>query len=165
MATREPWDSPEWYGPAYRTVALERLAYAVRQAIGAELVSAGIAAPEVILEREAHRLVVQLRGHVLAERLPPQQVTADYSGEVEVARYATWWDHYKATFRGRWRMSWRRWGIRYRWCRYPYRGVAKVAVRTYWTYPQARTPLPEEFGSPVMVAVADPPETWRHWAY
>lgn len=96
------------------------------------------------------KLVVQLRARVLAEQLPPQAITRVIRVVQEDPRHATWWDHLKATYRGRW--WWPAWLSTVRTVQTKvaiYRTVA-VEVRPHWAYPEAEIPIPD-MGQPVMV--------------
>lgn len=112
-------------------------------------------------------VALSLTARVLAESLPPQEITHQVAGwtplhaegTVPAARFATWWDHFKATHRGRWWMRWRHWPVHYTWefhrwrydeDRQPWRRTVTVSVRHHWTYPRAAIPLPPEFGGPVL---------------
>lgn len=103
----------------------------------------------------ADRLTIRLKGHLLAERLPPQNVHHVWNGEHEftltttVPRHATWWDMFKDTYRTRW---WLRALVRRRPVRYVDQPVSQrqtrrcahnvtVEVGAAWTYPQAPTAL------------------------
>lgn len=57
----------------------------------------------------AHRLAVD----VLARCTGPRRYTDSRSASVELVRFASWWDHFKATYRRRWWMRWRRWRVQY----------------------------------------------------
>jgi hypothetical protein len=95
------------------------------------------------IDREAQHLVARLDAEVAAEHLPPRSFTV----YVPDPRWATWWDHLKATGAHRW------WGraVARRW---PPRTVdtrvrCDVDVRSYWLYPD--TPLPRSgLGRPVV---------------
>lgn len=116
----------------------------------------------------ADRLVAQLRTAVLAEHLPPQQVTVevDYDhpaaggrGVTTDPRFATWWDMFKATYRARWWMRWRSWPVRTvdTPVRYLHtepvrcRHLVSVSLLDHWLYPQCDRVLPgEEYGAAVL---------------
>lgn len=57
----------------------------------------------------AHRLSVE----ILTRATSPRVYTDRRSASIQLVRFASWWDHYKATYRRRWWMSWRRWQINY----------------------------------------------------
>jgi hypothetical protein len=100
-------------------------------------------------DRETERLVMTLHADVYAERLPSQQ----HRITVTDPRWATWWDHLKATYRHRW---WAQWWVR----RYPPRTVdtpitATFNVRAAWRYPD--TPhLRPGLGTPVLWTATTP---------
>lgn len=84
--------------------------------------------------------IVRLTTAVVAEKLPPQT----FVGYTPDPRWATWWDHLKATYRGRW------WTRRLS----PPRTVdtlvrCDVQVRARWQFPD--TPVPREgLGRPIL---------------
>jgi hypothetical protein len=99
------------------------------------------------------RLAARLTAFILAERLPPQRLR----GEVQDMRWATWYDHLKATVQDRW------WAAAYvrRW---PPRAVevpirVSVPVQGWWTYPHA--PYVIGAGSPVLIFDTGEPVSWR----
>lgn len=99
--------------------------------------------------------VLALRAKLLAERLPPQthNHVFDLNKAVPDPRWATWWDHLKATVRDRW---WARAWVR----RHPPRTVdttvrvidryvIPVTVHSWWTYPHASI-VPPDLGHAVL---------------
>ncbi len=101
-------------------------------------------------------LTVELKSYVLAHQLPPETIADVITGTVQDQRFATWWDHFKATHRGRCWMRWRRqWIINYQTVEVPYRHTAQVTVRGHWTFPQARLAYPRELGEPVYIAITE----------
>jgi hypothetical protein len=154
--------------PDYQVDAhtLEPLRTVVRAELGASM------AESISVERAGHylreSLVYQLKASVLAEKLPPEriEVKLDYPHPEAVGefgcqddpRWATWWDHLLATYRGRW---WTRWFREPRTIMIPVRyrvtmpvtchHRAQVDVLAAWTYPRANTALPG-LGHPVLVA-------------
>jgi hypothetical protein len=97
-------------------------------------------------------LAMRVTATVLAEELPPVSVTERVA--FTVPRFATWWDHFKAT---RWERWWvwilrdLQWIKPPRFVDEPHTHVADVKVRTYWTYPRANTVLPgRDFGHVVL---------------
>jgi len=75
---------------------------------------------------------------------------------------ATWWQHFKRTYRGR---RWLRWLVR----RHPvvYRTHNRtcqltVNVQRFYTYPHAPI-LPESYGRPYRVATVNPTLKWGPW--
>ncbi len=117
-------------------------------------------------------IAVDVETAVLTEKLPPQRIThrvryehpeaVGQQGVAADARHATWFDHFVATYRGRW------WGrllrlhrreVRYQFVPVPYivsRPVhcdheVTVDVHAAWTYPRATMVLPgDQFGHPVL---------------
>jgi hypothetical protein len=51
---------------------------------------------------------------VLAKTTGPRTYEAHESATAMMVGFASWFDHFKATYRGRWWMRWRRWRIHYR---------------------------------------------------
>lgn len=100
------------------------------------------------VDAETRHLMVKLETQVLTDRLPPVQVTE--SLVVEFQRPATWWEHLKDTYRGRW---WMRRLVRRRPPRFEVvKRTAEVTVdlRRFRTYPRADVVPPEPvFGRPV----------------
>lgn len=94
---------------------------------------------------ELDRMVVELRTSILAEKLPPQHVR-HVSME---PRHASWWDHLKATYRGRW--WWPAALSRVSYVDVPV--VTFLRIRDHWAYPRASLiPPAEGLGRPVMVS-------------
>jgi hypothetical protein len=96
---------------------------------------------------------------VLSERLPPETVTRTERQHVTVdaPRWATWWDHAKATYAGRW---WAAWYVRRRppqTVTVPATGwvtaTATVNLERFWTYPEASIRDPN-MGTPLR---------WSNW--
>lgn len=90
----------------------------------------------------------ELATQVLADNLGQERISETVRGRVEVARFAGWWDHFKATYRGRWWMRWRRWQINYTISRQPAVARVDIDLTRYWTYPEADVLPLEEFGRP-----------------
>jgi hypothetical protein len=57
----------------------------------------------------AHRVTTE----ILARTTGPRVYADRRSASVELVRFASWWDHFKAAYRRRWWMRWRRWQIHY----------------------------------------------------
>jgi hypothetical protein len=123
-------------------------------------------------ERLTEDLVYELRAHVLAQRLPTEQVTESTTIEgsetVTWTIPATWWDHWKADHAESW---WAGWFVRLRPPRtaehsktmgYSRDVTLTVDLRRYRTFPEADYVPPAALGRPVMVALADPPR-WGVW--
>jgi hypothetical protein len=114
------------------------------------------------LDRVTNRMRLDLRAAVLAETLPPHHIDTVVRGHRVMPRHATWWDHFKDTYRLRWWMCWRRWRVNYvhvpQWTDFRVR----VPVREHWVYPRAAVPLPPEFGGPVLTTMVDEP-IGREW--
>lgn len=90
----------------------------------------------------------ELRTYMLADHLGDKRVTETRTEEHECIRFASWWDHFKATYRGRWWMSWRRWDVGYNIEHHPLTATAVVDLTRYWVFPRADVPVPE-LGDPV----------------
>jgi hypothetical protein len=135
-----------------REVRLETLRYAVQQRISGYVAESMRA--ESVQDVMTNDLIMRLEVGVLAETLPPLNLTR--ADPFTVPRFATWLDHFVATYRGRW------WGrpLRRHVLRYvdePHTHRTTVDVRTHWTYPQATTVLPgRNFGHVVLKSEA-------HW--
>lgn len=95
-------------------------------------------------------MFAELSTTVLSEQLPTERVTQRRREEVETARFASWWDHWKATYRGRWWMRWRRWSVRQLVDTHEIEAVAAVHLDRFWTFPKAAVSVPE-LGDPVRV--------------
>lgn len=99
-------------------------------------------------------VVVTLSAKILAEKLPPQQITDTVTGP----RWATWWDHLKATYRDRW---WIWYPTDFGWIK-PARTVqtpiaVTVPVLANWTYPNASLRISDSFGSAVLYTTTERP--------
>lgn len=113
----------------------------------------------VTVERDHHaflldNIVISLAAKIITETLPPQQIT----DTVTDPRWATWWDHLKATYRDRW---WIAYPLDFGWIKPP-RAVdtpitVTVPVAAHWTYPHASVWIPPEFGTAVMYATSEQP--------
>lgn len=113
-------------------------------------------------------MTYELSTQLLAERLPPQyihhtvreQQTVTGSGTVSDLHFATWFDHFKATYAGRWWMRWRMWTVRERQVVVPYAYQheltcthrVRISVQDFWTYPRDRVGVPPDLGAPVLVS-------------
>lgn len=108
------------------------------------------------LDRVAERLAMRLKADVLAEQLPPQTIRHTVTAVEELPHWATWWDHAKATYAGRW---WARWWVRRHpaavtW--HPVRAVrtVEVEVRAAWKFPHAPH-IPTELGRAVLYTTTE----------
>lgn len=94
---------------------------------------------------ELDKMVAELRTTVLAEKLPPQHVR-HVSME---PRHASWWDHLKATYRGRWWWPAALGHVSY----VDVPVVTYLHIRDHWAYPKASLIPPENgLGRPVVVS-------------
>ena len=128
-------------------VVLEEIRYAVRHD---PLHLGAYSAGRVDLRQLLDPMMFELSTAVLSERLPTEQVTRRRRETIETARFATWWDHWKATYRGRWWMRWRRWSVRQLVDTHEIEAVAAVNLDRHWTFPRAAVAVPE-LGEPVRV--------------
>lgn len=104
-------------------------------------------------------LVAELQTVLLAEQLPPETVLLEQ--EVTTPRFASWWQHLRATYRQRRWWGWvlgRRRPIRMLDEVHTLRAV--VELRSWWTYPKASLTLPGgEFGPAVLKVNRPRPQT------
>jgi hypothetical protein len=136
----------------YHEVRLEQLRYAVQQRLPREIATAVGDTIQISTRMGedflAEQMVMTLTAGVLAETLPP--LTLNSVDRFTVPRFATWFDHFVATYQSRW------WGrpLRRHVLRYvdePHTHRTSVDVRTRWTYPRATTVLPgRDFGHVVL---------------
>lgn len=100
------------------------------------------------------QVVVTLSAKMLTERLPDQHIT----DTVTDPRWATWWDHLKATYRDRW---WIAYPLDFGWIKPPRHTLTPITVTVpvaaHWTYPDASLRIPEEFGAAVLYTTTDRP--------
>jgi hypothetical protein len=94
----------------------------------------------------------ELRTYMLADHIDDVEVVDVRHEKHECLRFATWWDHWKATYRGRWWMRWRRWTVNYNIEARTLTARAEADLSRYWAYPQANV-TPPEFGAPVRWSV------------
>lgn len=142
--------------PSMEHIALQRLKVGVRQELSREMATlASTAEFSSMIDHVTDRMVLQLRAHVLAEQLPPQTIQHRVRVETKDPRFATWWDHFKATYQHRWWMRWREWDVQTVRTPVVVERTVCVSVRDHWTYPRAGIALPSEFGSPVLVSTWD----------
>lgn len=103
----------------------------------------------IVPDHLADRLIARLTARMVAERLPSQEQTF----VVDDPRWATWWDHLKASVRGRW---WAQAYVR----RHPPRTVlttvrCRFDVRAQWLFPDTPVPRPG-LGRPVLYTTTEP---------
>lgn len=130
-----------------RTVRLDAMRFEYRMPLGAGVLDS-IRTRVDMGDQVMRHAIISVAGSLLAEQLPP--VTLDDQQAFTVPRYATWWDHYKATHWDRGRMWWLRelgWVKPPRTVDEPHTHVTTVDVRGRWTYPRATTVAPgRDFG-------------------
>lgn len=100
------------------------------------------------------QMAYELRTYVLAEHLGDEKIVETRTEDHECLRFASWWDHWKATYRSRWWMRWRKWQIAYSIEHHPVTARAEINMTRYWAYPEANVPAPE-FGDPYRWATTD----------
>ncbi|MGC4886723.1 hypothetical protein [Micromonospora sp. DT227] len=138
-----PWDTP--FTPSnFKVIVLDE----VRSQISEDLGPYAAGRTELVEQIDGMRMTLSMS--VLAEQLPTERVRGHRREVIQTARFATWWDHWKATYRGRWWMRWRRWSVRQLVDEHELEATAVVDLRRYWTYPRAAVPVPQ-LGDPVKV--------------
>lgn len=118
-----------------------------------------------VIRNELGRSVLWIRSRVLSQRIPPQTIHQPASGWTDQQRFATWWDHFKATYRQRWWMRWRRWAVHYTTDRIPFEGRTTIQIHGKWLMPYAPAlPIPSEFEFGEAVLHADVAEVrYESW--
>lgn len=108
---------------------------------------------QVTRERLMDVFRFRVRTAVFGQRLPTEHVTHD--AVWHETRWATWWDHFKDTYRQRWwlRALVRRHPVRY--VSIPHTRKIELTVEAYRKYPEAKLRIPEDLG-PVVYQV----DTW-----
>jgi len=104
------------------------------------------------VDRFLDRIALEFRYEVLAERMPPAEVRHPVVLVEDDPRHATWWDMFKATYRGRWWMRWRAWEVAYTSTPVTVRRDVVVNIQGHFTFPQAPR-IGDRFGQPVAVAI------------
>lgn len=131
---------------AFREVVLQRLEVAARQSITSYVLRN--ATVDVHTDRIVDALTVQLRSHVLADRLEPS------STEVTFDTWSSLWQHVKAA----WFPTFSRW------LRRPPRTATvsrTVTASNFATFPECGRDYPVDLGAPVRLTMFDP----RPWGY
>lgn len=129
---------------AVRTDPLVRLGY--------------FSASQMEISKILHDDMIQFATNLLADNLGEEKAIANSRQTEEFVGFATWWDHFKATYRGRWWMSWRKWRINYKIDELTVLGQIEVDLKRYWAYPKAEI-TPPEFGEPVRWTITNLPQT------
>lgn len=136
---RTPFDP---LGPAAHNIILEKIRFKVGRTFPRDI-TVRVGDPAGFL---ADHLTVTLTAEVYAERLPQRQVAVQLTDP----RWATWWDHLKATGKETW---WGWWWIGH--LRKPRTVDATVTgtirIDSMWTYPDSPL-LREGLGAPVYKA-------------
>ncbi len=135
----------DYTSPNARAFTLDMIDAGFRQDFSAEF----LRRVNIDMRRDpvADRIVATVRAKLYAEKLPTQS----YVVCTPDPRWATWWDHLKATYRDRW------WAAAYvrRW---PPRTIETtvrtvVNVRSMWVFPDA--PYARDMGAPMMWTTTD----------
>lgn len=100
------------------------------------------------LRRIFDPMLLELRTFLLTDKLGDKEIREERTVDHECVRFATWWDHWKATYRGRWWMRWRRWTVRYNIEHHPLTARVSVDMSRYWTFPEADV-YPDSLGAAV----------------
>jgi hypothetical protein len=142
--------------PAAEERILRELTVGVRRDLAAMPHVAGTAEVAMWLEREYRHATAQVKARILTEELPPQTVTEQVVCETQRPRWASWWDHIKATYAGRW---WAGWWVRRHppavlWEDVTQRRTVQVQVRAAWKFPHAPH-LPTALGRAVIHTATD----------
>jgi hypothetical protein len=134
--------------PIMPAATVDVLRVKVNQRIGR--VAADHMRVETLRDMVTGDLVAELQTALLAEQLPPETVLLEQ--EITTPRFASWWQHLRATYRERRWWGWllgRRRPIRM--VDEPHTLRAVVELRSWWTYPNASMVLPgDRFGPPVL---------------
>lgn len=103
---------------------------------------------------------VELMTMILADHLGEEEIVESRREHVEFVGFASWWDHWKATYRGRWWMRWRTWEVNYKVEERDVVATVRVNMTKYWAFPKANIPAPE-FGNPVPVITNRVERQWN----
>jgi len=133
--------------PSLDYIFMKTVEYGIRESVGP------FAARRLQASYLPEHMMIELKTAILACQMGEERIVEERRAKHECLRFATWWDHFKATYRGRWWMRWRRWEIAY--ANEHHELVARVDVdmTKYWTFPKATIDFPDEFGDhyPVIV--------------
>jgi hypothetical protein len=124
-------------------VYLEAMQFGVRHRIGEFALSR--MRYEIYPEVDPSGMVHHLTTEILAKSTGPRVYTDRQTASVELVRFASWRDHFKATYRGRWWMRWRSWNIRYTFRTDSATAEVKVEATIAVVFPHAGG-LPEYLG-------------------
>ncbi len=108
----------------------------------------GYSADQMELSRIIEPMMLELATYLLTEKLGEKRIVERRVVDHECLRFASWWDHWKATYRGRWWMRWRRWEVRYNIEHQPIEARVEVDMTKYWTFPEADI-VPAALGAPL----------------
>lgn len=97
---------------------------------------------EIHSRLDPHMLALTLSTELLA-MVKRDEIQEHHEDVIVVtAAFATWWDHFKATYRGRWWMRWRRWTIRYTESEQVHRVTVRVRADLAAIFPEASVENP-----------------------
>lgn len=137
------------------TIFLERLKVGCQQVIPRGILDSMQLSIEPTANFLVDGMVMRLKAELLAEKLPPERLAN--SKRVTWTTPATWWDHLKETYAGKW---WTRWMKAPRTIEHSKLAEFNIELQRYWVYPDAR-PLPrDQFGSPVRVCTVTESSWW-----
>ncbi len=105
------------------------------------------------LECTVDGMAVELKGTVLAEKLPPEVV--ERTEVVDFVHPDGWWQLFRETYRRHWWMRWSRGRWPVRTTKTHRRVTLTVSVGRFRTFPQASVPPPAALGVPVNVAIVE----------
>lgn len=142
-----------------QAVMLGKIIVSVKERASREMLAlAQTVEGEWVTDHLRDALWLNLRASVLAEQLPPQTIRQPVRISIRDPRHASWWDMWKATYRGCW---WARWLLRSKHWRIEtvdtvvtVAGESIVNVHDHWTYPRAPR-LEHLAGTAVMVSTYD----------
>lgn len=139
--------------PAARHVYLDAVQVGVRRRLGD--FAASRMRLDVYREVDPPALAFQLSTDLLAKTTGPQVYTDHRSASVQLVRFASWWDHFKAAYRRRWWMRWRHWEIRYTVREATAVAEVKVEATIAAVFPHAAD-IPDFLGRPYPLVWARP---------
>jgi hypothetical protein len=119
-------------------------------------------AGEMQLSKVIDPMMLELATYLLTEKLGEERIVEEHVEEHDCLRFASWFDHWKATYRSRWWMRWRRWEVRFNIEHQPVRARVEVDMTKYWTFPEADI-IPSEMGRP-MGYITNNPKFQRYQA-
>ena len=132
---------------AVQEIVLERVKLGLEHRVGATVLES--MRPEVIIDQLSGEMVYRLRAHVLAEKLPPVEVSDQKSVTFESP--ASPFQHWKQKHARTWWLAWfvGRWPVRQEATTKTVRMT--VNLTKYRSYPEANYAIPDGFGAPVLI--------------